>query len=105
DFLGRGSHKTATDARLLHAETFTCQVDNLLVTPRRNAVDEMIQSGLGHGVGRLQERVTRELRFTPLVGVTHPRFAKRGLLAGDGHIALLMPESSQLAVGPPLMPL
>lgn len=103
--VGAGSHKTATDARLLHAESCTCQVDNLLVTPRRNPVDEMIQGGLGHGVRRLQERVTLQLRFASLVGVTHPRLAKRGLLAGDGHIAPLMAEPSQLAVGPALMPL
>jgi hypothetical protein len=75
-----------------HAETFECQVNNLLITPRRHPVDEMIQGGLGHGVRRLQQRVTRKLRFAPRVGVAHPRFAQRGLLAGDGHITLLMAE-------------
>ena len=46
DFRRRGPHKTAANARLLHTEALASQLDDLLVTPRRNAVHQVVESRL-----------------------------------------------------------
>lgn len=101
----RGPHEAATHARPLHAEARPRQLHNPLVTPRGNAVHHMVERGLRHGVGRLEQLVAFEFRFPPAIGVTHAGLVNRNLLAGQRDEAPLLAEPGLRAVLHPFMPL
>jgi hypothetical protein len=90
--------ETATDARLLHAETGLGQLHDLLVPPGRNAIDQVIERGLWHRLRRLQQGITLQFRFAAAVQVTRPRLPNADLLAGDRDEPPLMAETRHRAV-------